>query len=94
VGRASSLAKEPYSTAEDAEDGRGGSGGGNGGTVPRTGSRGIGRVGPSVSKITRARKEKRPGTSGRGRNPEGEASKRDSFRRNPLMGRLQNGFGP
>jgi hypothetical protein len=37
------------------------------------GSHCIERVGPSVSKITRARKEKRPGTSGRGRNQEGEA---------------------
>ena len=52
---------------------RGGSGCGNGGTFPRTGSRGIGRVGPSGSKITRARNTKRPGTSGGGRNPEGEA---------------------
>ena len=43
---------------------RGGSGGGNGGTFPRTGGRGIGRVGPSGRKITRARKKNRPGTSG------------------------------
>ncbi len=52
---------------------RGGSACGNGGTAPRTGSRGIGRVGPSGSKITRARNENRPGTSGGGRNQEGEA---------------------
>ena len=45
------------------------------------GSRGVGRVGPSASKITRARNQKRPGTSGGGRNQEGEASNRDSFRR-------------
>jgi len=70
---------------------RGGSGGGNGGTVPRIGSRGIGRVGPSASKITRARNQKTPGTSGGGRNPEGEAPNQDSFRRNPPMGRLPGG---
>ena len=70
---------------------RGGSGCGDVGTFPRTASRGIGRVGLSVSKITRARNQKRPGTSGRGRNQEGEASNRDSFRRNPLMGRLPKG---
>ena len=52
---------------------RGGSGCGNGGTGPRPGSRGIGRVGPSVRKITRARNQKRPGTSGGGPKPEGEA---------------------
>ncbi len=58
----------------DAEKRRGGSGCGNVGTFPRTGSRRVGRVGPSVSKITRARNQKRPGTSGCGRNQEGEAS--------------------
>ena len=60
----------------DSDDGRGGSGSGNGGTFARTGSRGVERGGPSGSKITRARKEKRPRTSGRGRNPEGEARHR------------------
>jgi hypothetical protein len=34
------------------------------GTFPRPGSRCVERVGPSVSKITRARNEKGPGTSG------------------------------
>jgi len=38
-------------------------------------------VGPAARKITRARNQKRPGTSGGGRNQEGEASGRDSFRR-------------
>jgi hypothetical protein len=91
----------------DTEERRGGSGGGNGGIVPRTGSCRVGRVGPSGRKITRARNQKRPGTSGGGRNPEGEASNRDSFRRkgtpnarhrvwepNPPMGRLPKGSGP
>jgi hypothetical protein len=58
---------------EKTEWRRGGSGCGNGGTFPRTRSRGIERVGPSGSKITRARKKKRPGTSGGRRNQEGEA---------------------
>ncbi len=55
---------------------RGGSGCANGGIVPGTGSRGVGRVGPSVRKITRARNQKRPGTSGGGRKQEGEALNR------------------
>jgi hypothetical protein len=55
---------------------RGGSGCGNGGPCLRLGSRCIGRVGPSVSKITRARKAKTPSTSGRGRNQESEALNR------------------
>jgi hypothetical protein len=55
---------------------RGGSGCGNIGAFPRTRSRGIGRVGPSGSKITRARNQKRPGTSGGGRKQEGEALNR------------------
>ncbi len=55
---------------------RGGSGCGNVGTFPRTESRGIGCVGPSGSKITRARNQKRPGTNGGGRNQEGEALNR------------------
>jgi hypothetical protein len=73
---------------------RGGSGCGKVGACPDRVSRCIGRVGPSAGKITRARNQKRPGTSGGGRNPEGEASGRDSFRRSPLMGRLPKGFGP
>ncbi len=36
----------------------------------------MGRVGPSVGKITRARNQNRPGTSGRDRNQEGEALNR------------------
>ena len=52
---------------------RGGSRCGNGETLPRPGSRCIGPVGPSGSKITRTRNQKRPGTSGGGRKPEGEA---------------------
>jgi len=55
---------------------RGGSGCGNGRTLPGTESRGSGRVGPSVSKITRARNRKRPGTSGGGRKQESEALNR------------------
>ncbi len=78
---------------------RGGSGCGNVGTFPRTGSRGVGRVGPSVSKITRARNQKRPGTSGGSRNQEGEALNRTpSVGIRPrraaalrAMGRLQKG---
>ena len=98
----------PYLVATKTKR-RGGSGCGNVGTCPGTGRgrplclpsqgdhRGSplqGRVGSSVSKITCARNQKRPGTSGRGRDREGEASNRDSFRRNLLMGRLPKGFGP
>ncbi len=55
---------------------RGGSGCGNGRTLPGPGSRGIGRVGPSARKITRARNQKRPGTGGGGRKSESEARNR------------------
>ena len=44
-----------------------------------------------MSKITRARNQKRPGTSGGGRNQEGEAVNRDSFRRNPPWAVFQRG---
>jgi hypothetical protein len=84
-GFSQSVSRHGKGAKPDAEDRRGGSGGGNVGAFPGTGSRGVGRVGPSARKITRARKEKRPGTSGGGRKQEGEASNRDSFRRNPPL---------
>ncbi len=52
---------------------RGGSGCGNVEACSGRGGRRVGRVGPSVRKITRARNENRPGTSGGGRKWESEA---------------------
>jgi hypothetical protein len=77
-----------------AEKRRGGSGGGKVGACPRTVSRCTGRVGPSGSKITRARNRKRPGTSGGGENPEGEAVQATPSEGIRLWAVLQRGFGP